>query len=111
MTFAVLGPLRLPGPHETANYELPIPLKTTPESSPKLRKRDRKSAERILLAGGPKLCLRQRAVALAQERGPVRTRDLKSIGIPRCYLARICDEGLLIKVSYGTCRAAAQEAR
>lgn len=99
----------LPGPHETANYELPIPLKTTPECFPKIRKRDRERAERIRLAGGPKLSLRQRAFALAQERGLVRTRDLTSIGIPRCYLARMCDEGLLIKVSYGIYRAA-QEA-
>ncbi|RUV86807.1 transcriptional regulator, partial [Mesorhizobium sp. M5C.F.Ca.IN.020.14.1.1] len=28
------------------------------------------------------------------------------IGIPRCYLSRMCDEGLLIKVGYGIYRAA-----
>lgn len=27
-------------------------------------------------------------------------RELTEIGIPRCYLARMCDEGLLIKVGY-----------
>jgi hypothetical protein len=44
------------------------------------------------------------------ERGEVRTRDLTSIGIPRCYLTRMCDEGLLIKVAYGIYRAAEQNA-
>ena len=101
----MLGNDWLPGPHETANYELPIPIKTTPESSSKIRKRDRERAERMRVTGGPKPSLRQRAVALAQERGLVRTRDFTSIGIPRCYLGRMCDEGLLVKVSYGTYRA------
>ncbi|WP_352791711.1 type IV toxin-antitoxin system AbiEi family antitoxin domain-containing protein [Mesorhizobium sp. M0619] len=45
--------------------------------------------------------LRNRAVALAQERGEVRTRDLTDVGIPRCYLSRMCEEGLLVKVGYG----------
>ncbi|WP_281406443.1 MULTISPECIES: type IV toxin-antitoxin system AbiEi family antitoxin domain-containing protein [unclassified Mesorhizobium] len=54
--------------------------------------------------------MRQRAVALAQEQEVVRTRDLTNIGIPRCYLARMCNEGLLIKVGYGAYRAADQEA-
>jgi hypothetical protein len=54
--------------------------------------------------------LREREVALAQERGVVRTRDLTDIGIPRCYLARMCDEGLLIKVGYGLYRAAERKA-
>src|SRR5882672_8404142 len=42
----------------------------------------------------------------ARERGFVRTRDLTAIGIPRRYLARMCDEGLLEKVTYGHHRAA-----
>ncbi len=46
-------------------------------------------------------------MALAHERG---ARDLADIGIPRCYLTRMCNEGLLIKVSYGLCRAAEREA-
>jgi len=45
--------------------------------------------------------LRDRAVALAIERGTVRTRDLTDIGVPRCYLTRMCEEGLLTKVGYG----------
>ncbi|RVO59256.1 hypothetical protein CN092_08045 [Sinorhizobium meliloti] len=75
-----------------------------------MRKRDRDRAEVLRLAGGPKPSLRQRAVALALEKGIVRTRDLTDIGVPRCYLARMCDEGLLIKVGYGLYRAAQREA-
>jgi hypothetical protein len=100
----------LPGLNETANYELPIPLKPAPQPTIKIRKRDRERVERILLLGGPKPSLRERAVALARERGAVRTRDLTNIGIPRCYLAQMCDEGLLIKVGYGIYRATDQEA-
>lgn len=70
-----------------------------------MRKRDRDRAEKLRLAGGPKPSLRARAVALVREQGVVRTRDLTDIGIPRCYLARMCDEGLLIKVGYGLYRA------
>ncbi|WP_348626772.1 type IV toxin-antitoxin system AbiEi family antitoxin domain-containing protein [Mesorhizobium sp. LSJC285A00] len=44
---------------------------------------------------------------LAQERGEVRTRDLTDVGIPRCYLSRMCEEGLFVKVGYGRYRAAA----
>jgi hypothetical protein len=100
----------LPGPNETANYELPIPLETTPERPVSIRKRDRERAERIRLAGGPKPSLRDRAVAFAREKGEVRTLELTEIGIPRCYLARMCDEGLLIKVGYGIYRAIDREA-
>ncbi|MER9823182.1 type IV toxin-antitoxin system AbiEi family antitoxin domain-containing protein [Mesorhizobium sp. M0115] len=88
----------VPGLNETANCELPIPFKSMPQPIIKIRKRDRERAERIRLAGGPKPSLRERAVALAREKGEVRTCDLTSIGIPRCYLARMCNEGLLIKV-------------
>ena len=59
------------------------------------------------LAGGAKPSLRARAVALATERGVVKTRELTNIGIPGCYLVRVCDEGLLIKVDYGLYRAGA----
>ena len=75
-----------------------------------MRKRDRDRAEALRLAGGPKPSLRERAVALALERGTVRTRDLTEIGVPRFYLARMCDEGLLVKVSYGVYRAAERRA-
>ena len=85
---------------------LPIPLKTTPEPSLKIRKRDRDRAERIRLAGGPEPTLRERAVALARQKGEVRTKELAEIGVPRCYLTRMCDEGLLVKIGYGRYPAA-----
>lgn len=66
--------------------------------------------EALHLAGGSKPSLRARAIALAREQGVVRTRDLTDIGIPRYYLTRMCDEGLLIKVGYGLYRAAEREA-
>jgi len=75
-----------------------------------MRKRDRDRAEALRLAGGPKPSLRDRAFALASERGVVRTRDFTAIGIPRCYLIRMCDEGLLKKVGYGLYRAADRQA-
>ena len=73
-----------------------------------MRKRDRDLADAIRLAGGPKPSFRERAVALARERGLVRTRDLTEIGVPRCYLARMCDEGLLTKVGCGLYRTSEQ---
>ncbi|OYX71086.1 MAG: hypothetical protein B7Y95_13500 [Rhizobiales bacterium 32-66-11] len=87
--------------------ELRVADSTTPSTPrpPKTRKRDPNRAEALRFAGGPKLSLRARAVAVAQERGVVRTRDLTDIGIPRCYLARMCDEGLLVKVGHGLYRA------
>ena len=71
-----------------------------------MRKRDRDRAEAQRLAGGPKPSLRDRAVALANERGMVRMRDLTAIGVPRSYLARMCEEGLLVKIGYGLYRPA-----
>ena len=100
----------LAGVVEDANYEYSIPLLRATPGTPKVRKRDRDRAEAIRLAGGPKPTLRERAVALALQQGVVRTRDLTAIGIPRCYLARMCDEGLLTKVGYGLYRAAERHA-
>lgn len=73
----------LPELNETANYVLPIPLKTTPEPT-----------------------LRERAVLLALEKGEVRTKD----GTPRCYLVRMREEGLLVKAAYGRYRAVVPKA-
>ncbi|RWQ55943.1 MAG: hypothetical protein EOS83_16095 [Mesorhizobium sp.] len=82
----------------------------TPEPSARKRKRDRDRAERIRLAGGPKPTLRERAVSLAREKGEVRTKDLTDIGVPRHYLTRMCEEGLLMKAGYGRYRAAVPKA-
>lgn len=96
----------LPGVDETEKYEFAITLRRDAPQSPKMRKRDRDRAEALRLAGGPPPSLRDRAVALARERGEVRTRDLTAAGIPRCYLSRMCEEGLLVKVGHGRYRAA-----
>ncbi|CCV07446.1 hypothetical protein MESS2_570005 [Mesorhizobium metallidurans STM 2683] len=100
----------LPGVDEEANYELTIILhRNTPRLS-KMRKRDRDRAEALRLAGGPRPTLRERAVALAGQRSEVRTAELTAIGVSRCYLSRMCDEGLLVKVAYGRYRAATPKA-
>jgi hypothetical protein len=100
----------LPGVDETEKYELAILLR--PERAPLAEaaqaRRDR--AEALRLAGGPKPTLREQAVALARERGEVRTGELTAVGIARCYLSRMCDEGLLVKVGYGRYRAVECEA-
>lgn len=100
----------LAGVGEDVNYEYAIPLPRATPGPPKMRKRDQDRADTMRLAGGPKPSLRERAVALARQRGTVRTRDLTAIGVPRCYLARLCEEGLLMKVGYGLYRAADREA-
>lgn len=87
----------LAGVGEDANYEFPIsPLPITSEP-PKMHKRDRDRAEAPRLAGGPKSSLMDRAVALVNMRGLMRTRDPTDIGVPRCCLAHMCEEGLLVK--------------
>ncbi|MBL3684441.1 hypothetical protein F2981_14375 [Sinorhizobium meliloti] len=58
----------------------------------------------------PEPALRERAVALARERGIVRTRDLTAVGVPRCYPSTMCQECLLVKVCYGLYRATELEA-
>lgn len=69
-----------------------------------VRKRDRDRAIRIRAEGGPRPSLRERAVALAKQKGEVRAKDLTAIGVPRCYLTPMCEEGLLTKVGYGRYR-------
>ena len=58
----------------------------------------------IRLAGGPKPASREIAVDFAKKKGTVRTKELTDIGVHRCYLARMCEEGLLEKVGYGLYR-------
>lgn len=96
----------LAGVDENTNYEFAVVLRLGTPEPQKMRKRDRDRAEALRLAGGPPPSLRDRAVALARDRGEVRTRDLTDIGIPRCYLSKMCEEGLLVKVGYGRYRAA-----
>ncbi|HEX7782143.1 MAG TPA: type IV toxin-antitoxin system AbiEi family antitoxin domain-containing protein [Sphingobium sp.] len=89
--------------HEFA-ADAPLPFPREPTHG--IRKRDRDRKERINSAVAPKLSLRERAVALVRDRGEVRTKDLADVGIPRCYLSRMCDEGLLLKVGHGRYRVA-----
>ena len=42
-----------------------------------------------------------RAVAVARERGIARTKDFGAAGVPRAYLKRLCDEGLLVRHGRG----------
>ena len=98
-------PKWLPGSGQSPNYEYTIPLLRDTPKTAGVRKRDRERTEALRLAGGPKPSLRERAVALVRERGIVRTRELTDIGAPRCYLTRMCEEGLLIKVGYGRYKA------
>lgn len=109
-TVWIIPRIWLPGTDEAANYEYDIPRQSTPQPSVKIRKRDRGRAERIAAAGGPKPSLRERAVALVEKLGEARTRDLTAIGIPPFYLARMCEEGLLVKVGYGRYRTAGRRA-
>jgi hypothetical protein len=95
-----------PGVDETENSEFAIARRETTARPTRMRKRDGARAEALGLAGSRKASLRVRAVALAPERGVMRTCDLSYIGIPRCYLSRMCHEGLLSKVGYGLCSAA-----
>jgi len=100
----------LPGIDETEQYEMSVTLRHDTPQPPRIRKRDRERAEALRLDGGPKSSLRERAVALARELGVVKTRDLTDIGVPRCYLSKMCDEGLLVKVGYGLYRIADRSA-
>ena len=100
---------RLADVDEDANYLFQIPA-AIPKNPPPQRKRDRERAERIRLAGGLGLSLREKAYAFARQRTIVKTCDFTAIGIPRHYLAWMCEEGLLVREGYGLYRAAGREA-
>jgi hypothetical protein len=94
---------------EDANYLFQIPA-VIPKNPPQQRKRDRDHAERIRLAGGPAPSLREKAYEFAHQRTIVRTCEFTAIGIPRHYLAWMCEEGWLVKEGYGLYRAAERKA-
>ncbi|MDI6027531.1 type IV toxin-antitoxin system AbiEi family antitoxin domain-containing protein [Corticibacterium sp. UT-5YL-CI-8] len=52
----------------------------------------------------------EKAYEFARQRTIVRTRDFTAIGIPRHYLAWMCEEGWLVKEGYGLYRAAERKA-
>lgn len=45
--------------------------------------------------------LMDRALAIARERGIARTRDFDAAGVPRVYLRRLQDQGLLVRMGRG----------
>ncbi len=45
--------------------------------------------------------LKDRAITVARERGIARARDFDAAGIPRAYLRRLRDEGLLVRMGRG----------
>ena len=49
---------------------------------------------------------RAEAILQLAQRGPIRTRDLDRLGVPRVYLRRLCDRGLLEQVDRGIYRLA-----
>lgn len=67
---------------------------------------DQKPTKKAKLGARRQPSLRERAVALASANGEVRTREFSNIGVHRCYLRRMCDEGLLVKAAYGRYRSA-----
>lgn len=44
---------------------------------------------------------RDRAIAVARRKGVARAKDFDAVDIPRVYLRRLCDEGILIRPSRG----------
>ena len=53
------------------------------------------------MAGTAQGTLRERATTVARERGIARSRDFDAAGIPRAYLRRLLDEGLLVRLGRG----------
>ena len=53
--------------------------------------------------------LKERALAVARARGIARARDFDDAGVPRAYLRRLQDEGLLIRVGRGLYQLAEME--
>jgi hypothetical protein len=64
-----------------------------PEKPARAEEARSRRAERIRLAGGPAPSLREKADVFARQRPIVRTRDFAAIGIPRHYLAWMCEAG------------------
>ena len=53
--------------------------------------------------------LKDRALAIARERGIARARDFDAAGIPRAYLRRLQDEALLVRIGRGLYQLADSE--
>jgi len=53
------------------------------------------------MAGTTQGTLKDRAITVARERGIARARDFDAAGVPRAYLRRLRDEGLLVRMGRG----------
>jgi len=53
------------------------------------------------MAGATQGTLMDRALSIARERGIARTRDFDAAGVPRTYLRRLQDQGLLVRTGRG----------
>ena len=53
------------------------------------------------MAGPAEETLKERAIAIARKRGIARARDFDAAGVPRAYLRRLRDEGLLVRMGRG----------
>jgi len=51
-----------------------------------------------------------KALELVRAKGTVTSKELQQIGVPRCYMTYMCEEGLLIRVGHGLYRAATEAA-
>jgi hypothetical protein len=88
----------LPGIGEAQNYVHAIPL---PERD---QKRLHRAAGRKKRVGGlrPRApSIRERAIGLVREKGTATTQELQAVGVHRCYLTPMCEEGLLTRVAHG----------
>jgi predicted transcriptional regulator of viral defense system len=59
------------------------------------------ATKRIMLSAGPS---KTEILLELARKGPIRSRDLDPAGIPRAYLKRLCDRGLLERVDRGIYR-------
>jgi len=53
------------------------------------------------MAGATQGTLKDRALTIARERGIARARDFDAAGVPRAYLRRLQDQGLLVRTGRG----------
>jgi hypothetical protein len=96
-----------PGGGDLPNYTHVIALPTSRRRYDRAASRAKRRAEALRLKPPS---LRNRALQLARERGVVTTAELQAIGVHRCYLTPMYDEGLLVRVSHGRYRATEGEA-
>lgn len=88
----------LPGVGESPNYCYALPLPRPIRGRPRAAKPPQEPPA-VLRPVMPSL--RDRAVAFMLKHGNATTKQLQAIGVHRCYLSPMCEEGLLIRVGHG----------